>query len=405
MIQEDLLQNPYFYQTHAFKDQFIQWVYLYPKTEPNVTLANLLSYVMVDRSEKFSTKQSMSAEMDRLYGLSLSAKTSSHGNTHGYEVKLKTLSTHFIDPNLQKEVIEFLYECVFHPYFAESSFNEAKINLRAALQRLQDQASVQGYRIAIDSIATEEGIKTYSQGSLEILETLSLKDLIEFHHTLIQQKPKIFYSNTECLDLSLISLKKDLQFNLNTTYLFPNKDYVYSERTRALSQSTLTLLFSTHVKFMDQAYLSMRLLSMMLGQLPDSLLFQEVREKHALCYSIHAQLFSFDGLLGVQTGIDLQQRDKTKALILLQIDRLKKGQFSQDLLKVAKKMYKSMLQTMKEDRTAYFNWLLQMSFVQATANREDIINEIDKITKMDIQQSAQKLSLISESLIKGVENE
>jgi predicted Zn-dependent peptidase len=180
MVQTYLMDNPFFYQSHAFKDQIIHVSFSYPKIEPNVTLANLLSYMMIDRTLKFPTKQSMSAEMDRLYGLSIHAKTSAFGTLHSFEFKLKTLSSHFLDDELQKDVFNFLEECIFYPLLDENSFNEAKINMRAALMRLQDQASIQGYRLAIDTISDKEAIKIYSQGSLEVLDRLRLDDLIQY---------------------------------------------------------------------------------------------------------------------------------------------------------------------------------------------------------------------------------
>lgn len=405
MVKTEFIENPFFYKTHAFKDQVIHVYFSYPKKEPEVTLSNLLSYMMVDRTEKFMSKQSMNAEMDRLFGLSISAKTAAYGETHSFEFKLKTLSSHFLDAKLQDDVLHFLKECIYHPLLTEASFTEAKINMSAALLRLQDQANIQGFRLAIDAVGEHEAIKTYSQGSVEVLNQVKLKDLIGFHQMLLQQNPQIFYSNTKSLDLSLI-YNKDLKSpDISNAYLFPVKKYQYLEQERSLPQSTLTLLFSTQIKFMEDNYLSLRLLTMMLGQLPDSLLFQEVREKHSLCYSIHAQLLNFDGLMGIQTGIDFKQKDKTKDLILFQIDRLKRGKFSQSLLNVAKKMYKSNLQTIKEDRNAYFNLHLQMNYVHKKSNVDEMIESILKITKDDIQSVAAKLCLISESLIKGVDHE
>lgn len=405
MVKIEFIENPFFYKTHAFKDQVIHVYFSYPKKEPEVTLSNLLSYMMVDRTEKFKTKQSMNAEMDRLFGLSISAKTAAYGETHSFEFKLKTLSSHFMDSTIQADVLQFLKECIYHPLLTEASFREAKVNMSAALLRLQDQANIQGFRLAIDAVSEREAIKTYSQGSIDVLNQVKLEDLIKFHQMLLKQNPQVFYSNTKSLDLSLI-FNKDLKSpNISNAYLFPVKKYQYLEQERSLPQSTLTLLFSTQVKYMEDHYLSLRLLTMMLGQLPDSLLFQEVREKHSLCYSIHAQLFNFDGLMGIQTGIDFTQKEKTKELILIQVDRLQKGKFSQSLLNVAKRMYKSNLQTIKEDRNAYFNLSLQMNYLNKLLSVDEMIESIHKITKADIQTVAAKLSLISESLIKGVEHE
>ena len=46
----------------------------------------------------------------------------------------------------------------------------------------------------------------------------------------------------------------------------------------------------------------MFVMNSLLGQSPTSLLFEEVREKHSLCYSISSYLIQFDGALIITLG-------------------------------------------------------------------------------------------------------
>ena len=69
-------------------------------------------------------------------------------------------------------------------------------------------------------------------------------------------------------------------------------------------------------------------MSYLLGQLPNSLLFSEIREKRNLCYSIYSNLMHYDGIMSIHTGISKTQRDLVLQLIDEQIETIRKNAFS-----------------------------------------------------------------------------
>ncbi len=70
-----------------------------------------------------------------------------------------------------------------------------------------------------------------------------------------------------------------------------------------ISQSYLMMVWFTNISLLDTKYYALRLANAVLGQYSSSLLFQEVREK-SLCYTIYSNIISYDGVLGVTTGIE-----------------------------------------------------------------------------------------------------
>ena len=78
-------------QTNQFKDMMIQVIYNYPKVEPDVTIANLLSYMMSDRSIDYPSKRLMNKKSDELYGLSRQFRVSFFCYLHQFEISFKTL--------------------------------------------------------------------------------------------------------------------------------------------------------------------------------------------------------------------------------------------------------------------------------------------------------------------------
>ncbi len=119
--------------TDKFKDFILSVRFSYSNTEPYVTLSNLLSYIITDRSLDYPSKQEMSLKMDELFGLNLNAKTSSLGYAHTLEIRIKTLNERYTDYPHLKASAEFLYSAITNPLFNETTFNEAKINLESTL--------------------------------------------------------------------------------------------------------------------------------------------------------------------------------------------------------------------------------------------------------------------------------
>ena len=80
-------------------------------------------------------------------------------------------------------------------------------------------------------------------------------------------------------------------------------------------------LFGRH----DDRRYALKIANVLLGENMSSRLFQIIREKHALAYSIHSQvhLFSDTGMLMIQAGVDKARADRALKLILREMQRLR----------------------------------------------------------------------------------
>ena len=201
-------------------------------------------------------------------------------------------------------------------------------------------------------------------------------------------------------------LQKQLTFNqtlniLPSAYVFQPRHTFKATIQKETSQTTFTQLYATHTAYNDADYLAMRLYVIMLGQLPNSLLFQEIREKRSLCYSISASSFNFDGVMAIQTGINHKDLDEVEMLIELQRIKLAKGKFSQALLKTAQKMFINGLESMIDEPYAYLNFMYQRGYTQHDLNLKATIKAIRNVSKSDIETIAQKIELVGQYTIRG----
>lgn len=403
-VKQDLPFN--WIDTDKFKDMIISIRFAVENNELNVSLNNILSYMMSDRTDHYPSKQAMSNQMDALFGLSLSSKTTTFGAAHVLEVRIRTLNERYTDQPHIQDAARFLMDCVRHPLMNEASLNEAKKNLIASLRRIQDKPSHLGIIKVCEGVGKGTPLGVFSQGNIETIESIQLDDLKTYHKHLIERIQPMILVMGDFKGLDHLALKRQLTFNqtlnvLPSAYVFEPRHTFKATINKETTQTTFTQLYATHTAYNDAQYMAMRLYVIMLGQLPNSLLFQEIREKRSLCYSISASSFNFDGVMAIQTGINHKDLEEVELLIELQRIKLAKGKFSQALLKTAQKMFINGLESMIDEPYAYLNFMYQRGYTQNDLDLKATIKSIRNVTKHDIEAIAKKIELIGQYTIRG----
>lgn len=88
--------------------------------------------------------------------------------------------------------------------------------------------------------------------------------------------------------------------------------------------------------------------NIILGNSPNSKLFQNVREKYSLAYSISSSINRLEGSFFIYAGISYDNVDKTKQEIYKQIEDMKQGKFLKKDVKDAKQAILSIMKEIDE---------------------------------------------------------
>ena len=391
-------------QTDQFKDTQISIRFLGPNQEPDITRRALLAYLMTDRSDAYPTKQAVSLITDDLFALSFDAKVAAYGRVHTLEYRFTTLSERFSKASHLTQAIDFALTCIQSPLMTPETLQEAKINLKAALQRIDDKPNHKALIAAMRSGCSGEPLANFSQGRLDLVDAITLEEIQATHRDLLSTNPVYVigigaFSNdhrkylTDAFPQRIPLLK--------AAYRVTPKQHSVSEETKAVKQTALVNLYATQRHNADPGYAAVRVMTYLLGQLPNALLFTEVREKRNLCYSIYAALMHFDGVMYISTGINADQIEAVNALIAEQIQRLSAGDYPPELLESAKALLISNYTGIKDDVPSWMNvefsaWLNGKSF-----DLSKLIAEITAVTANDVASAAHDLRLISTAVVKG----
>ncbi len=127
---------------------------------------------------------------------------------------------------------------------------------------------------------------------------------------------------------------------------------------KEIEQAQLALGFRIFGRFDARRY-ALKVLNVILGENMSSRLFQAVRERQGLAYSIHSsvQLFAETGVLAVSAGLDRSRRERALALILRELGRLKREPVGARELARAKEYVVGNLRLGLEGSFGHLSWM------------------------------------------------
>jgi predicted Zn-dependent peptidase len=133
------------------------------------------------------------------------------------------------------------------------------------------------------------------------------------------------------------------------------------------------------------------LLNVILGANMSSRLFEEVREKRGLAYSVHSHAKSLNdtGCFMIDAGVDNKNIYETIKLILAQLQKIKEEKVDKSEFTRAKEYYAGQLMLGLEDTLEHMLWIGESTVsLNKTFTLEEILSEIKKITVADLKRVA-----------------
>jgi len=185
--------------------------------------------------------------------------------------------------------------------------------------------------------------------------------------------------------------KKEIDFNIST----PVFNFKSDKREKELEQIHVCI-GTKGIPYNDKDRYKLILLNNILGGSMSSRLFQEVREKRGLAYSISSLYDSYvdTGVFLVYAATDKQKLDELVHVILQEFKDMKNKEVSQKELHKTKEQVKGNLILGLENTLNRMIKLLRHEFyMEKYLTMEEIIMEIEKITTKDIIDFANKLLL------------
>ena len=410
--------NLHIIKIDKFKTINIRVNFKRPLIKEEITKRNLLVDVLASSTKKLKTEREMNIETEELYGLSYSSARFSSGKYSIISFDINFINDKYLLDPIFSKAIDFIMDILFNQNINNHKFDDKifeinKNNLIDEIKSFEDNPRKYSLTRLFEIVGASNEIGYRGCGYLEDAEKITNEELYSYYQTVLKSDiVDIFVlGDVEFDEIKSIFLNK---FKINTikkkmgSHFIIHKDVRKRSRSKIeeknINQSKLVIGCKLHnLTNFEINYVS-NIYSFILGGGPDSLLFQNLREKNSLCYYVSSSVQKVSNLLVIESGIDSHDYKKTVRIIKKELKNMMLGNFSDELMKNGIKTYLSVCQSISDSPNEIINVYAAKEYLDM-----DLINErqkeIVKVTRNDIIEFAKKVYLDTIYLLRGSDND
>ena len=397
-----------------FKTDFTVVFLTIPLEKENITKNALIPAILRSGSHKYETYQKISEELEILYGASFDCGIDKTGDNLVLKFYIESINDNYlpqINNNLEK-VLEILLDIIFDPKVTNDEFEAEYIeiekrNLEMIIKAQKDDKDQYAYDRCINIMYNNSGYGLSKYGNLEDLQAINSHNLYEQYKQLIDnakidiiisgdyEEEKILnYVETNELIKKLNPRKEKININKYSTEIKDKKDKA-NEINEELDIVQGKLVIGLDIlpnELGDFRFISI-LYNAIFGNGVSSKLFQIVREKESLAYTAKSEYIAQKNNIFIRCGIECQNYEKATELIKKLLEDMKNGEFSEEDITKAKDYILAGVDAINEEQDSQILFLFGQELTKMPLTIEEHKNNIQKVTKEQIVEFANKIQL------------
>ena len=130
-----------------------------------------------------------------------------------------------------------------------------------------------------------------------------------------------------------------------------------------------------------------------LGGIPTSKMFQNVREKHSLAYTASSSFIRQKANVYIKCGIDIDNYEKALEIIKEQLEDMKKGEFTDKNIEEAKTNIISTINFIPEEQDTELMYYFSQELSGYEMGYEEYIKKINNVSKENIVDLATRIQI------------
>ena len=396
--------NMHIIKTDKFKTIKIKISFKRKITKEDITYRNMLVNLLMESTKKYPTARLIEIESENLYNVGFGSGTSYSGNYHIMNFELNFLNEKYTEIGMNQKSLQFFLNFLFEPNVVNGAFNEKAFNiskniLRDDILSYDDSPNRYSNQKLLEAMVPNTPTSYNSFGYLEVLENITPKSLYEYYESVLKSDLIDIFVIGDVNKNEIKELIKD-NFNIRTlkkessTHFLENKKFKSRfhiiKESKKLEQSKLLLGYKiVPMTKREKMYVSY-IYSYILGGGPDSMLFNYVREKNSLCYSVSSSIYGISDLMVISAGINAKDANKAIRIIKEQVKKMQKGDFDLEEIEKAKITYLASLKGLEDNPNSILSMYISKEYLDYDLVSERIEN-IKTITKEEIVALAKKI--------------
>lgn len=406
--------NLHMIKTDKFKTVTIKIIFQSPIIKEEITKRNILSDILLQSSNKYPSKRDLIIAAEDLYSASIYNSTERLGKFIMTSFTLQVLNDKYTEENNLNKGIEFLREIIFNPDVEDSKFKENKLsfvkkNCEVTISSIKEDPISYAVMRMSESYDKDSPISYRMVGYMDDIEKVDTKNLYEYYKKMIEKdyvdifvvgdidEKEILAKIKECFRFRKLKKGKP-SYELEIKK--PRKKRLIAKEKQEASQSKLIIACPLKKMKQYEKNYPLVLANIIFGGTSDSKLFKIVREKNSLCYAIYSQLSKLDNLITIKAGIDKDNFKKTLTVVDDVLSKVKKGDFTEKDINMAKEIYSSAISNIEESPASLISEYLteEITGLDSYKKRVEIMN---KVTKKDIKKVIKKINTDTIFLLEG----
>lgn len=394
-------------ETNKFKTNLFAVFFSLPLTRQTVTKNALLAAILRRGTANMKTQEEISKNLEEMYGASFDCGIEKTGDSHTIKFYLESINDEFLPEkeDLLKKSLDILLDIAFNPLIENGKFKEEyveqeKENLKQIIEGKIDNKGSYALERCIEEMYKNKAYGLYKYGYIEDLNKITAQDLYNYYKQVINEcKIDIFASgilpqNTEELvkqNKNIIKLQeRNIQIKDEEKEL-PEKEKVVEE-SMDITQGKLVIGLDVTSNVENLSYITM-CYNTILGGGANSKMFQNVREKASLAYTVGSNFLKRKHNIMIRAGIEIENYEKALEIIKEQLKDMQEGNFTEEDIENAKNLIIATIENIPEEQDTEISYYLGQELAGTNISVEEYKEKIQNVTKEQIVEVAKSVKI------------
>ena len=375
----------------------------------------LLPAVLLRGTNRCPDLRAVTQRLDELYGGAVSPLVRRVGDYQTTGLYCGFMDDRFALPGdkVLEPMADFLRELLFCSPVEQGGFlsryvDSEKKNLISSIECDRNDKQVYTMSRLLRSMCAGDSFGVPRLGDTEDVAAITPEDLTRHYEEILRTSPiALFYvgsapeEEVEAAAKALIAGLPREPMDLPAQTRFTPGAGGEDTETMDVAQGKLCMGFTTPITNRDPEMPAMQVCNVVLGGGMTSKLFQNVREKRSLCYSIDSSYYGAKGILLANAGIDFDKETVTRQEILNQLAACQEGEITEGELTAAKEAIASSLRAVLDSPGAVESFHSTAALSGMIFTREEYLQAVEQVSVADVVRCAKTLKLHSTYFLKG----
>ena len=403
-----------------FKSIYISYNFTMEVKENSVFSNNaVLGALMAKSSRKYQTQKEIEKYLNSLYGANYDVNVEKYGDLYNLEFRIEYINKKFLPGNedLLENILNFLKEMIYNPAdWTDENIKREKEFILERINERKDEKLKYGVQRAEELLCKDEPFGVFLYGDQDNVQNVDKDVLKNAYSELLKSCVTVIISGNlegyDNIEEAFNEVFKNIEFSSKeVTDLIYNTKRESDNKTEEVKeyQDTTQSVLSLGLRIKDctiDDFYALNLYNAILGTTPSSKLFQNVREKESLAYTVRSRYYRFKDIIVIFAGINKENYQKAVDVIKEQIEAIKKGEISKEEFESAKDSLMADLLEWKDSKIAMAKMKFAniIAFKDADITVEDMRERMSRVTLEDIIRVANLVSVEKIFVLGGVDN-